>query len=145
MMWAQYVGQWKGEFVPLIESKSITNQRDIFHLPDGVVLPVWWVACQRDQGAVRGAEQVWESHSGTSTHFCCVAAPIDSHSFLTTFGTSSNCWKVWVFVPEPHYSPLLRHLYPSPLRAFCHFSELFWIFRRHRLKLLSPSAKCQQQ
>lgn len=57
---------------PSVLSKSGINQQDVFHLPDRV-FSVWRAVCERDEGAVRGAEQVWKSHSGTSTHFCSVA------------------------------------------------------------------------
>lgn len=95
-MWRWCKLKW-GEFVSLI-SKSSVKQLMCWSVGAASCcvscLTGSMCVCLRDEGAVSGAEQVWSSHSGVSTHFCSVATPIDSHSFSATLAhppTAGRC------------------------------------------------------
>lgn len=57
------------------------------------------------------------------------------------FGTSSNCWKVWLFVPDPRSSLLTGHPFVSPVRVTGNTMQFQWIIFdfAQSLKQLSTS------
>lgn len=136
VMWAQYMGGKEMNLFPSFESKSITNHQDVASSFLFDEQPT-----REMRGAVRGAEQVWRSHSGS--HFCCVATPIDSHSFLTTLAhppTAGRCdcsflsptplcsLVVFICCPPP---PSLS--VPSVISASCFwfYGEITWKSLNH--------------
>lgn len=99
-------------------------------------------ACAKKQGAVRSAEQVWESYSGTIHSFvqCCNSSwfPLASDHF----GTSSSCLKVWAFLPETTpLCPLIIFIPHSSVLSImlCHYSDLLFISLWPCLELFGSS------